>query len=167
MKDGRNLVLILNPIGRNAACANAARWRVQGRPSHLRRFFTTDGRGHSLRSSAIPKQSFSEPSVLADLWADSAAPSRGAAVTSPAQLGSYRSSLIVEKNGSPKVQVWNDSYSSITGLAITVDLSDDVNKGESRTYYDAYVNVGRELPIYPHQPREIPIFSVVGSESNR
>lgn len=79
----------------------------------------------------------------------------------------YRYALEFGKDGKPRVEVWNDSEQPITGLAVTVDLRDAVPQVESRTYYDIYINPNRDFPIDPHQSREIPTWSVVGSPASQ
>ncbi len=97
-------------------------------------FFMTAGEhNQSVRPSATPK-SLSEPRLAADLRSDAIASSSNKAGT--AQTVPYRYSLIVGKDRAPKVQVWNDYGAPITGIAVTVDLSDNIHQVESRTYQD-------------------------------
>lgn len=90
---------------------------------------------------------------------------RGAAQSEP-----YTAQLTLGSGKKPMIVVKNNSERPITALAITSDLSDSIHAAgvsgalESRIYYDAYINIRHDIPIFPHASTEIFLGYVLGSD---
>lgn len=52
----------------------------------------------------------------------------------------YKAAMSMNSEGKPVLSITNTGTSSITGLAITVDLSNGAGLAEERIYYDSAIN---------------------------
>ena len=100
-------------------------------------FATLDQRGHSVLPRVSRHNLLSDRSLDTELRPD----------PSPVRSGGYRHALIVENDGTRKVQVWNESDREITAFVIRESSASGT---EERTYFDVYTTPGQsDLPIPP------------------
>ena len=76
----------------------------------------------------------------------------------------YKTSMSINSAGKPVLSITNTGTSSITGLAVTVDLSNGAGLAEERIYYDSAMDSFHNAPIVPGHTERIPVGFVVGSD---
>lgn len=87
--------------------------------------------------------------------------------TSTGQSTAYDASIMIASSGKPMFRMMNHHRSSITGFAVTVDVTGGAASAEYRRYYDTYVDPSHDQSIAPEQSVTIPIGYVVGFDVSR
>ena len=76
----------------------------------------------------------------------------------------YKTAMSMNSEGKPVLNITNTGTSSITGLAITVDLSNGAGLAEERIYCDSAIDSFYNVPIVPGHTERIRIGFAVGSD---